>query len=243
MINRRRNIAGSLAFTLIELLVVVAIIALLIAILLPSLNRARLQAKNAVCLANLHANTQTMYNYAAEWDGRLPSEDPNDASVAGGQLYWDMTSTMADNLLGRSGNLRKIYYCPLSPDQNIDALWNFSSGYRVLGYYYYNQRKNKSTQALILPKYAKLTTLPHGSLDDMELISDIVLSDQNNASNFSNISLSGLPGHVFTTSHFVGSTPSGGNISFIDGHVEWRPFNKMQKQYTSVSSDKYFEWF
>ncbi len=51
------------AFTLIELLVVVAIIALLISILLPSLSRAREQARIAKCLSNLKAMGTAAHTY------------------------------------------------------------------------------------------------------------------------------------------------------------------------------------
>ncbi len=65
--NRIRSNPGDpnpAGFTLIEVLVVVAILALLITILLPSLKRARDQAKVTACLTNLHDLGNAQHTYA-----------------------------------------------------------------------------------------------------------------------------------------------------------------------------------
>lgn len=72
------------AFTLIEVLVVVAIIALLIAILLPSLKKVRDQAKTTVCLTNLHDTGQAMIQYTLAHDPFYPL-----VPYIGSGIYWD----------------------------------------------------------------------------------------------------------------------------------------------------------
>jgi prepilin-type N-terminal cleavage/methylation domain-containing protein len=59
-------------FTLIELLIVVAIIALLLAILLPSLGEAKARARRTTCASNLRQIGVAIYNYWTEWNGRVP---------------------------------------------------------------------------------------------------------------------------------------------------------------------------
>jgi len=59
-------------FTLIELLVVVAIIALLISILLPSLRRAREEAQAVVCMSNEKQILYALAMYQDEWKGYMP---------------------------------------------------------------------------------------------------------------------------------------------------------------------------
>jgi len=79
---------GREGFTLIELLVVIAIIAVLMAILMPALNRVREQGKRAACLNNLHQLTLAWIMYADDNDDNLVNGDTGEYSVHPDETPW-----------------------------------------------------------------------------------------------------------------------------------------------------------
>src|SRR4030043_881545 len=83
---RRSIMTERKGFTLIELLVVVAIIAILMAILMPTLNRAREQGRRAVCLNHIKTLALAWSMYA----------DENDDRIVNGEAYWDPTGYPED---------------------------------------------------------------------------------------------------------------------------------------------------
>ncbi len=75
------------AFTLVELLVVIGIIALLISMLLPALNRAREAAKTTTCLSQLRQISITNHLYANEYRGLMPPSYVSPATPDGDRIH------------------------------------------------------------------------------------------------------------------------------------------------------------
>jgi prepilin-type N-terminal cleavage/methylation domain-containing protein/prepilin-type processing-associated H-X9-DG protein len=74
-----KSLRDEAGFTLVELLVVIAIIALLMAVLLPALNRAREQGKRIVCMSNLKQLTLAWMNYAESNNDKIVNGAPQNA--------------------------------------------------------------------------------------------------------------------------------------------------------------------
>jgi prepilin-type N-terminal cleavage/methylation domain-containing protein len=139
LLYRRRPVpSASPGFTLVELLVVIGIIALLIGILLPTLNRARQSAKLVSCLSNIRQTTTAVAGYIAENDGALPEatfNNGNGFSPAGsGLAAWSplpitpaVTGTAADTyVLPSIGASLEDYLGEPSPEG--DSAWRCPDG-------------------------------------------------------------------------------------------------------------------
>ncbi|HVT87961.1 MAG TPA: prepilin-type N-terminal cleavage/methylation domain-containing protein [Tepidisphaeraceae bacterium] len=96
------------AFTLVELLVVIGIIALLISILLPSLNRARETANRVKCAANLKSIGQSLLLYAGDNHGAYPRTMGANSSAA--LPTWGSCATSTTPFIGTPGAQRPYDY-------------------------------------------------------------------------------------------------------------------------------------
>jgi prepilin-type N-terminal cleavage/methylation domain-containing protein/prepilin-type processing-associated H-X9-DG protein len=106
MARRLREPLFRSAFTLIELLVVIAIIAILAALLLPSLAAAKSAGLSAACKSNLHQIGLGLNLYTGEFRKYPLCADADSARPGAALLFWD------GKLLPFVAENRKLFICP-----------------------------------------------------------------------------------------------------------------------------------
>ena len=102
-------------FTLVELLIVITIITILVAILLPTLNIAREQARITQCLGNLHSLAGAFIQYATDNGGATIDGDPEGGAWANGG---NGNSQYSTGTLFRYLADPSVYNCPDASNEN-----------------------------------------------------------------------------------------------------------------------------
>ena len=140
-------------FTLIELLVVISVIALLLAILLPSLGRAKNVARRSVCLSNQRQCIIACIMYANDNADWLPKGNvgPEDDSP---EVWTNTNFDSATHIYEQYGITRELAMCS-SWDEDSDEFFNDPREYNdsiyfsptTIGFLYYGRRYDKPAEA------------------------------------------------------------------------------------------------
>ncbi len=223
------------AFTLVELLVVIGIIALLIAILLPALNRARMAAQAVTCASNQKQLLLGLQMYAEEHDGWYPPTYPlyKELTVDGFTARDVRIAWYGQPLIGQYiGNRNPcgsafpqaqqrpstdVVYCPTVRPQ--------SRGFLDTGIGYNNSRQNEINRTdpsnPSIGRVRKLGTFrsPYKVIMLVDTMSDANISFQ--WDRYYRGQTGGTTGEENPQRGYVAYRHNGAaNVGFADGHVE-----------------------
>ncbi|MCX6926555.1 MAG: prepilin-type N-terminal cleavage/methylation domain-containing protein [Verrucomicrobia bacterium] len=218
-----------LAFTLIELLVVIAIIAILAALLLPALARAKEKAHLANCVSNLKQLGMTMTMYTGDNREQFPY-----SGRAWPQMPFIDLLKLIDPYI--STNNRGFFRCPADRGRGFNFEWVIRNGSGAGittnqlpfpdSYYYYFQFYNDDAGSKLTLRKASEVRYP-----TRKALSPCFASTQGSAYDI------------------VSETPSGGHgrkgmvLLFVDAHSQFAPYRTLNPTYQNGGQNVYnLDW-
>jgi prepilin-type N-terminal cleavage/methylation domain-containing protein/prepilin-type processing-associated H-X9-DG protein len=200
-------------FTLVELMVVVAVIALLVAILLPSLARAKTRAVRVKCGTTLHEWGEVIYNYSTANDGIFTTAN------------WSDTTSGPYSSFTTVKSARKARDCPAVTDISFQQIHYAMVWY--LGVQYSVGSQPTKAWRMVRFKRPRTTLLmidATGLADAFSIVGDLAVRSPD------------MPAALKDRHDGIG------NAMFLDGHVENVSFSDYQKNIPASATDLSRTW-
>jgi prepilin-type processing-associated H-X9-DG protein len=238
--SRRAFLPAITGFTLVELLVVIGVIALLIALLIPALTKARQVALRTKCLSNMRqlAIGQAMYA-VYNHNALVDASDQGEFDITQGSWIGALQPYSAIPIARRCPADRSIYFDVPLTEAGVSA-------YRTCSYAINNYVSPTHFPTGMTP-YMKMTQVPHSSavIQFVELteVGNNALADHVHVDEFYNsgiprLTINNIASEMGLGCHdgLVKSWATVLNYSFLDGHAESL---RLLDVYTDPSHNKF----